>query len=136
MRRKTLALFVLVLAIPTVALAATAQASSQSTAAPKVLYILKGTLWNYTAATTTTSGSVTIHVTHSNYHAKALVGKDLTFAVSAKTTTKLNNATTIKNGVRGVVKFRAPLRVSNTTLLATVAPNHMTALQVIDQGSS
>ncbi len=133
MRKKTLALVVLVLAISTGALATTAQASSHSKAAPKVMYILKGTLSNYTAASTTADGSITIHVTHSNYHARALVGMDLTFAVSAKTTITFDNgATTIRNGARGIVKFRAPLRISNGTLLASLTPDHTTAFQVID----
>ena len=56
-------------------------------------YVLKGTLSNFTAASTTASGSVTIHVTHSNYHAKPLVGQDLTFAVSMTTPTTLMGGT-------------------------------------------
>jgi hypothetical protein len=68
MGRKTLAIFVLALAIPGVALAAmpSKPSPSQSKAAPRVMYVLKGTLWNYTAASSTTTGSITIHVTHSN----------------------------------------------------------------------
>jgi len=131
MRRKTLILFALALAITSVAFATTAQASSQSKAAPKVTYILKGTLSDFTAASTTANGSVTIHVTHSNYHAKALVGQDLTFAVSMKTTTTTMGGTII-NGARGIVKFRAPLRESNTTLMTSLtATTPMPASQII-----
>jgi hypothetical protein len=133
MRRKTLATLVLALTITSVALAATAQASSHSKtkAAPKVTYILKGTLSNFTAASTTTSGSVTINVTHSNYHAHALVGQQLTFAIAMTTPTNLMGGT-IVNGARGIVKFRAPLRVSNTTLMtALTATTPMTATQIV-----
>jgi hypothetical protein len=132
MLRKTFALVVLALAIPTVALAAKPTThTSQSKAAPKVLYILKGTLSNFTAASTTAGGSVTINVTHSNYHARALVGQQLVFAVSLKTPTRLMGGTII-NGARGTVKFRAPLRVSNANLMAALtATTPMTATQII-----
>ena len=132
MLKRTLVVASLALAIPTVALAAKPQAStSKSKAAPKVTYILKGTLSDFAAASTTANGSVTIHVTHSNYHAKALVGQDLTFAVSMTTPTRLMGGTII-NGARGIVKFRAPLKVSNTTLMtALTATTPMTASQII-----
>jgi len=132
MRRKTLALVAVALAITSVALTTTAQASKgKSKAAPKVTYILKGTLSNFTAASTTASGSVTINVTHSNFHARALVGQQLTFGVAMTTPTNLMGGT-IVNGARGIVKFRAPLRVSNTTLMAALtASTSMTASQII-----
>ena len=142
--RRTLAFVIVALTLPSVALAAKpATHTGQSKAAPKVMYILKGTLSNYAAASTTLSGSVTIHVTHSNYHARALVGQDLTFALSTNTKVGIasngtikpaTNLTTIKTGARGVVKFKSALKVSNTTLLATLAPNAMTAFQVVVQG--
>ena len=131
MRRRTLTVVALALAITSVAFATTAQASKPSKANPKVTYILKGTLSGFAAASTTANGSVTIHVTHSNYHAKALVGQDLTFAVSLNTPTRLMGGT-ILDGARGIVKFRAPLRESNTTLMASLtATTPMTATQVI-----
>jgi hypothetical protein len=136
MGKKTLALFVLALAIPGAALAAKPSKSgtSQSKAAPKVMYVLKGTLWNYAAAASTTTGSITIHVNHSNYHGRLLKGTDLTFAVSAKTATTLNGNTTISDGARGVVKFRALKNMSSTGLMAALtATAPMTAVQVIDQ---
>jgi hypothetical protein len=133
MGKKTLALAVLALVIPTAALAAkpTDSSPSHGKAAPKVMYVLKGTLWSFTAASTTASGSVTIHVTHSNYHGRLLKGMDLTFAVSTNTTTTLNGATTIKDGTRGVVKFRALKNMTNTALLTTLSASNMTAFQVI-----
>lgn len=133
MRRTTLALMVLALTIPAAALAAKPadQSASKSQAAPKVMYVLKGTLSGFTAASTTASGSVTIHVTHSNFHGRTLRGMDLTFAVSAKTTTTLNGATTIKDGTRGVVKFRALKNMTVKGLLTTLSASNMTAFQVI-----
>ena len=132
MRRKTLALVAVVLAIASVTFATTAQASkSKGKAAPKVTYILKGTLSSFTAASTTANGSVTINVTHSNYHARALVGQQLTFGVAMTTPTNLMGGT-IVDGARGIVKFRAPLRVSNATLMAALtASTSMTASQVV-----
>jgi hypothetical protein len=132
MRRKALAFVALTLVVTSVAFAATAQASKgKSKAAPKVTYILKGTLSDFTAASTTATGSVTINVTHSNYHAHALVGQQLTFAVAMTTPTNLMGGTII-NGAHGIVKFRAPLRVSNPTLMAALtATTPMTASQII-----
>jgi hypothetical protein len=106
------------------------------------MYILKGTLWSYTAATATAGGSVTIHVTHSNYHSRALVGQDLTFSLSAKTKLAVSSHSkvklakslgTVKDGTRGIVKFKGALKISNTTLLAALAPKAMTAFEVIAQ---
>ena len=135
MRGKTVAfLAIMALAIPSVALAAQPSThASQSKAAPKVMYILKGTFSNYLAASSTANGSITINVTHSNHHARALVGTSLTFAIASSTSTTLNNGT-ISDGARGIVKFKGALKVSSTTLMATLAPSQMTAFQVIDQG--
>ncbi|HEX3687837.1 MAG TPA: hypothetical protein VHU60_09635 [Gaiellaceae bacterium] len=135
MGRKTLAIVVLALAIPGVALAAkpSKPSPSQSKAAPTVMYVLKGTLWNYAAASSTTTGPITIHVTHSNYHGRLLKGQDLSFTVAANTTT-LNGNTTISDGARGVVKFRTLKNTTGSRLMAALtASTPMTAVQVIDQ---
>jgi hypothetical protein len=141
--RRTLALVIVALALPGVALAAKPTThTNHSKAAPKVMYILKGTLWSYTAASATAGGSVTIHVTHSNYHSRALIGQDLTFALSAKTKLAVSSHSkvklakslgTVKDGTRGIVKFKGALKISNTTLLAALAPKAMTAFEVIAQ---
>ena len=130
--RKTLAILILALAIPSAALAAKPQHPTKgSKAAPKVTYVLKGTLSNYMAATATANGSVTIHVTHSNYHGRTLKGMDLTFATSAKTATTLKGGT-INNGARGIVKFRELKNVTNTTLTAALTTSTpMTATQIV-----
>lgn len=128
-RTLMLALVVLALAIPTAALAA--NPTNHSKAAAKVTYILKGTLSTFAAASTTANGSVTINVTRSNFHAHALVGQQLTFVISQKTPTNLMGGT-IVDGAHGIVKFRAPLKISNTNLMAALsATTPMTASQII-----
>jgi hypothetical protein len=86
--RKTLALVLVALALPSIALAAKptkAPTGHNGTAAGTVRYVLRGTLWSYTPASATADGSITIHVTGSNHHGALLRGMDLTFAVAAKT---------------------------------------------------
>jgi hypothetical protein len=134
MRRKTLVLLLVALAIPGVALAAkpTSKPTNNSKAAPKVMYVLKGPLSGFTAATSTADGSITIHVNHSNYHARALKGLDVTFTIVANTTVTLPNGTAIADGTRGVVKFRALKSITTKGLVAELtASSPMTAFQVI-----
>src|SRR5215471_20541238 len=131
MGRKTLALIVLALAIPGAALAAkpTHPGTSQSKAAPKVMYVLKGTFSNYVAASSTATGSITIHVTHSNFHGRLLKGQDLSFTIAATTATTLNGNSTIADGAHGVVKFRALKNMTGTGLMAALtATTPMTAV--------
>ena len=130
-RTLTLALMVLALAIPTGVALAKGNPPTPGKSAPKVTYILKGTLSNFSAASSTANGSVTINVTHSNFHARALVGQQLTFAVSLKTPTTLMGGTVL-NGAHGIVKFRAPSKISNTNLMAALtATTPMTATQIV-----
>lgn len=136
--RKTLALALVALALPSVALAAKPTTNAHSNAGT-VRYVLRGTLWSYTPASATAAGSVTIHVTSSNHHAALLKGTDLTFAVAANTKFALSskaglvpkrNVTAITDGTRGMVEFRATLKVANSTLMSALQPNTMTALAV------
>lgn len=133
--RKTLAILVVALAVPSAALAAKPQHPTKgSKAAPKVTYVLKGTLSNYTAASSTANGSITILVTHSNSHGRLLKGMHLSFAVSAQTATTLNGNATISDGAKGMVKFRALKNTSNSVLMAALTSSTpMTATHVIDQ---
>jgi hypothetical protein len=132
MIRKTLALSVLALAIPATALAAKPSTpTSHSKANPTVMYVLKGTLWNYTAATSTTTGSITINVTHSNYHGRALKNTSQTFVVSTGTALTLSNGSSISNGTRGIVKFRAAKNMTTSGLMAALSTSQTTAFQVI-----
>jgi hypothetical protein len=131
--KKALILVIAALALPSVALAAKPAHSNVS--APKVAYILTGTLSAYTAydKATSTNGSVTILVKASNYHGKALHNQSLTFVVGAKTWVTLHNHKPIKDGDRGMVTVRAALKVAPADLAATLqaAP----AKHVIDMGA-
>jgi hypothetical protein len=140
--KKTLALVLVALAVPGVALAgkpSKAPTTGHTSAAGTVRYVLRGTLWNYTAASATADGSITIHVTTSNHHGAMLKGTDLTFAVTGKTKFALSskdglipkrNVASIKDGTRGMVEFRGALKLTNATLATTLAPNAMSALAV------
>jgi hypothetical protein len=140
--RKTLAVVLVALALPSIALAAKppkAATGHHGTAAGTVRYVLRGTLWSYTPASATGNGSITIHVTSSNHHGRLLKGMDLTFEVAAKTKfalsaksglTSKRTVTAIKDGTRGMVEFRGALKLANSTLMTALTSNTMTALAV------
>src|ERR1041384_8172091 len=79
--KKTVAILTLALALPSVALAAkpgqSATKGHKGTPTATVRYVLHGTLWSYTPASSTANGSITIHVTRSNHHGALLKGTDL-----------------------------------------------------------
>jgi hypothetical protein len=131
--KKAIVLVAVALVIPTsVAFAKANPTHGKSN--PKVMYVVKGTLSSYLAATSTTDGSISITVNHSNYHGRALKGQTLTFSTTMKTrVTMLNGATTITDGARGVLKFKAPLRLGAGTDAATALPTMAKALHIIDQ---
>jgi hypothetical protein len=141
--RKTLALVLVALALPSIALAAKPTKSPtghNGTAAGTVRYVLRGTLWSYVPATATDAGSVTIHVTGSNHHGSLLKGMDLTFLVAAKTKvavasksglgTGKRHLLSIKDGTRGMIEFRGTLKLANSTLMTSLTSSSMTALAV------
>lgn len=97
-------------------------------AAPKVLYVLRGALSAYAPAAGSTAGSVTIVVSRSNRHGKALKGETLVFAVDARTRVVLHGRD-FASGDRGIVKVRGPKALDLTALQA------LAARQVIDQGA-
>lgn len=134
--KKAIVLLAVALAIPT-SVALAKSPGTQGKSAPKVMYILKGKLSGYIAASGTADGQISITVSHSNYHARALVTnppQTLTFLVAPSTrVTMVNGATQITDGARGVLKFRAPLRVAKGTDLATALPTLAKALHIIDQ---
>jgi len=124
--KKALVFLVVALALPTsVALAKSPGTHGKSN--PMVMYVLKGTLSNYTAATATVDGQISITVTHSNFHS-SLKGQTLTFATTMK-----NGATSITDGARGVLKFKAPLHRKGDTSLVTTLTTNAKALHIIDQ---
>jgi len=137
--KKALLLVIAALAIPSVAMAAK-PADKGGKGAPKVTYVLKGALSNYTAyvaATSTTpavNGSITIVVSSANYHGKALKGQTLTFPVDAKTKISLSDGlTSITNGDKGIVKIRAAKKIAAADLAATL--QLLPAKQIVDQGA-
>jgi hypothetical protein len=99
-----------------------------------VMYVLKGMVYAYTAATANTPGSITIDVKSSNRHGKLLDGQTgVPITLSPNTKIELRNgvtATTIaagQPGDRGMVKIRAPrLAFKSATLsdVETALQNH------------
>ena len=131
--KKVIAILAVAVVIPTsVAVAKSNPTRGKSN--PMVMYVLKGKLSGYTAASATTDGQVSITVNHSNYHGRALKDQTLTFSTTTKTKVNyVNGATTITDGAKGVLKFKAPLRHLAGTDLATTLTTSAKALHVIDQ---
>jgi hypothetical protein len=132
--KKAIVFLAVALALPTSIALAAGQPGTHGKSNPQVKYVLKGTLSGYQAATADTPGSITISVKHANYHAKKLVGLNLTFSTSTTTrVTFTNGATTISDGAKGILKFRAPLLRKGSTTLATTLTTNAKALHIIDQ---
>jgi hypothetical protein len=108
----------------------------------RVMYVLKGMVYAYTAfdSTTSTPGSITIDVSHSNRHGKLLVGQTITLSTDAKTTLLLKNGVTSvaasQPGDVGTVKIRASRLAFKSATLADVqnALLNQPAFQIIDKG--
>ena len=122
-----------VLAIPTsVALAKGPGTHGKS--APKVNYILKGTLSGYTPVQGTTNGQITILVKHSNYHGRALKNQQVTFTlVAGKSRVTFMRGShahgQIVDGTKGYLVARAPKRISGD--IVTELPNQTTRVHVV-----
>jgi hypothetical protein len=108
----------------------------------KVQYILKGQLSGFTAfdSSTSTNGSITITVMHSNRHGRVLKGLSLTFDGMVTSSTKVvlgDGVTVITDNDLGIVKVRAPKQPKDVSGsdLATLLTG-MPVRQIIDQGSS
>ena len=131
--KKAIVLLVVALAIPTsVAFAKASPTRGKSN--PQVMYVLKGTLSSYQAATADTAGSISITVNHSNFHS-SLKGQTLTFATTMNTRVTMNGATAITDGAKGVLKFKAPLHRKGDTSLVTTLTTNAKALHIIDQAT-
>ena len=108
----------------------------------KVMYRLKGMVYAYTAydSTTSTPGSITIDVNHSNRHGKLLVGQTITISTGPKTKLLLKNGVTSvaasQPGDVGAVKIRASRLAFKSATLADVqtALTNQAAFQIIDKG--
>ena len=124
------------LAIPTSVAFAKGPPLTRGKSNPKVMYVLKGTFSNFTAATSTADGSISITVSHANRHGKNLTklnGDTLTFAVASNTRiTFANGTTSLGDTAKGLVKFRAPLlRGANEATLAAALPATAKAFHII-----
>jgi hypothetical protein len=102
--------------------------------APKVQYILKGTLSAYSAydSSTTTNGSITIDVKHSNYHGRALKNASLTFTLTANSKVTFRHNSSLADNTataKGVIAIRAPKKVTGD--LATMLPGLATRIHVV-----
>ena len=104
--------------------------AASPTKPPFVMFVLRGTLSSYTAASGSTDGTISITVKRSNFENTALKGSTLTFAVSSKTKVVLHDGNAIADDDAGVIKVRAQKHSSATTLQTK------TAFNVIDQGAS
>lgn len=134
--KKTIVVLAVALALPTSVALAKGTPGAHGKSNPRVMYVLKGTLSNYQAATSDTAdGTISITVKHSNYHGRALKDQTLTFSTTMHTrVTFRNGATSITDGAKGVLKFKAPLRNNTTnTTLATMLTTTAKALHIIDQ---
>jgi hypothetical protein len=97
----------------------------------KVMYVLKGLIYDYTAydSATSTPGSLTIAVSHSNRHGKLLVGQPPITVTSIAA---------VPPGDNGMVKIRASRLAFKSATVADVqnALMNQPAHQVIDWGPS
>jgi hypothetical protein len=132
--KKAIVFLVVALALPTSVALAKKPAGTHGKSNPRVMYVLKGTLSSYSAATATADGSISITVNHSNYHGRALKGQTLTFSTTMSTrVTMKHGAATITDGARGVLKFKALLHRKGDTTLVTTLTTGAKALHIIDQ---
>lgn len=131
--KKAIVFVVAALALPTsVAFAKPSHPAQGGKSNPMVMYVLKGTLTGYTPAQAGLDGSITIDVSHSNFHS-ALKGQSMTFDTTMKThVTFPNGASTLTVPAKGVLKFKAPLHRKGDTTLMTTLTTGAKALHIID----
>jgi hypothetical protein len=132
--RKVLVVLIAALLVPAAAVAKgkPTNPASQSKAAPKVMYVLRGTVTAYS-----NPGSVTITVTRANRVGKnltaALNSTSVTLNVAASTKVVLHNGAAVATGDKVVVKVRGPKAIAD--FMTALNSNSLTAFQVIDQGA-
>jgi hypothetical protein len=140
--KKVLPVLIAALIIPSVAVAKGNPGGHGNHGKAKVMYILKGKLSAYSAfdSGTSTNGSITIDVSHTNRHGRALDGQQLVFTGMVGATTKVSlpdGVTVIADGDLGIVKVRAPreprdISSADLTAILTALP----VRQIVDQGSA
>ena len=129
--KRAIVFLMVALALPTsVALAKSPNAGGNGggKSAPKVQWILKGTLSSYTAVSDSGNGRISITVKHSNHRARVLKNQTLTFTLMAgkSKVTFLRGSHAngeIADGTKGYVVVRAPKRLTGdlTTALPAAA---------------
>ncbi len=127
MRKLLIPVAALALAVPAVALAAKPTQPGKS--APKVQYVLKGTLTSFTASTGGANGSITFTITQSNHQRAALKDKALTLLVTPATKVVLDTDGAMNAGETVVVQVREAKRTTDALTLL----NGKNARHVIDQ---
>jgi hypothetical protein len=133
--KRLIIFLVAAVALPTSVALAQGNPNQGAKSAPKVQYILKGTLSGYCAATATDCGtpSITIDVKHSNYHGRALKNQSLTFTLTTKSrvTFMLGSHANhqIVDGTKGYITARAPKSITGD--LVTQLPALATRIHVV-----
>jgi hypothetical protein len=131
--KRTIVLLVAALALPTSVALAKGTPNKGGKSAPKVQYILKGTLSAYSAASDSATGSITIAVKHSNRHGRALKDQSLTFTLTAKSKVTFMRGShanhEIVDGTKGYMTVRAPKKITGD--LVTMLPTLATRIHVV-----
>ena len=124
-------LLVLALALAAPALALATPPAQPGKSAPKVLYILKGTLTDFAPSTGGADGSITFTVTRSNHHRAELKDQALQLVIKPGTKIVFDSDGTLEAGETVIVKVQELRRT--TDALALLSGKN--ARQVIDQDS-
>jgi len=109
----------------------------------KVMYVLKGMIYGYTAydSATSTPGTLTIVVSHSNRHGRLLVGQTVPITLGANSKVLMENGVTsiapALPGDSGMVKIRGPRMAFKgaTSVALQNALANQPAHMVIDWGA-
>ena len=130
--KKVIIFLIAAVALPT-SIALAQGNPNQGKSAPKVQYILKGALSTYTDASHGATGSITIDVKQSNYHARALKNQSLTFTLTTKSRVTFRRGShahhEIVDGTKGYMTVRAPKRITGD--LVTQLPALATKIHVV-----
>lgn len=124
-------LLVLALALAAPALALATPPAQPGKSAPKVQYVLKGTLTSFTPSTGGADGSLTFTVKRSNFHRAQLKDQSLTLVIKPATKVVFDADGALEAGETVIVKVRELRRT--TDALALLSGKN--ARQVIDQDS-
>lgn len=131
--KRTIVLLVAALALPTSVALAKGSPNKGGKSAPKVQYVLKGTLSAYAPASDSATGLITIAVKHSNHHGRALKNQSLTFTLTANSKVTFMRGShahhEIVDGTKGYMTIRAPKKISGD--LVAMLPTLATRIHVV-----